>query len=205
MNRAHHLHDERLFDCYLAARSGETPDPPIVEHLTDCDACGKRYAELTQFMEALSLQATAEADAVFTADRLRAQAQQISRRLEHLSHPARVITFPGSMMGHHVGPAAPRHARRWVAAAAAAGLFIGVGAGLFLDRGASHGVAQGRSIARQALLKAPDAVEIARPDPSETYDEAFLTEIELAGDRPRTRELLALDALTPHVREITLR
>ena len=205
MNRTHHLHDERLLDCYLAARSGETPDPPLVEHLTDCGACGDRYADLVQFMEALSLQATAEADAVFTADRLRAQAQQIGRRLDHLGHPARVIAFPGSMMGRHVGSAAPGHARRWVAAAAAAGLFIGVGAGLFLDRGASSGVAHGRSIARQALFKAPDAVEIARPDPSEAYDEAFLTEIELAGDRPRTRELLAFDALTPHVREITLR
>ena len=205
MNRAHHLHDERLFDCYLAARSGETLDPPVVEHLTDCDACGERYAELTQFMEGLSLQATAEADAVFTADRLRAQAQHISRRLEQLGHPARVITFPGSIMGHHAGSAASGHARRWVAAAAAAGLFIGVGAGLFLDRGASRGVSHGTSIARQALLKAPGAVEIARPAPTETDDGAFLTEIEVAGDRPRTRELLAFDALTPHVREITLR
>ena len=27
MFRAHHLHDDRLFDCYVSERSGETPDP----------------------------------------------------------------------------------------------------------------------------------------------------------------------------------
>ena len=40
---------------------------------------------------------------------------------------------------------------------------------------------------------------------SEATDEAFLAEIEFAGDRPRTRELVAFDALTPHVREVNLR
>jgi hypothetical protein len=33
-------------------------------------------------------------------------------------------------------------------------------------------------------------------------DDAFLSELELALERPHTRELLAFDALTPHVREI---
>ncbi len=34
-------------------------------------------------------------------------------------------------------------------------------------------------------------------------DEAFLSDLELALDRPRTPELRAYDALTPHVREIS--
>jgi hypothetical protein len=33
-------------------------------------------------------------------------------------------------------------------------------------------------------------------------DDAFLSELELALERPHTRELRAFDALTPHVREI---
>ncbi len=207
IHRAHHLQDERLFDCYLAVRSGESLDPPLAEHLTDCDACGERYAELTQFMEALSLDAAAQADAIFTPERLRAQQQQISRRLEHLGHPARVITFPGRAGSHHIGASAPRSARRWIAAAAAAGLFIGVGTGLLLDREAARGGSvRTRTLARQALLKPPAAaVEAARPDVSEFYDQEFLSDLELAGDRPRTRELLAFDALTPHVREVNLR
>jgi hypothetical protein len=211
-NLARHLQDERLFDCYLAVRAGESLDPPVAEHLTDCDTCGQRYAELAQFMEALRVEATSEADAVFTPERLRVQQQHISRRLDHLGHPARVITFPGLPASHPVASPAPRSARRWIAAAAAAGLFIGFG--VFLDREAARGLDREiareapaprvRSIARQALLKAPDAAEVARPDAFQV-DEAFLSELELAGDRPRTRELLAFDALTPHVREITLR
>jgi hypothetical protein len=206
MPRAHHLQDDRLFDCYLAARSGETLDPPVIEHLTDCDACGARYAEMTDFMETLSADAAAESDAIFTPERLRAQQHHIVRRIEHLGHPARVISFPGRTSGHFSNSPAPRSVRRWVAAAAAAGLFVGVGTGLLLDWEAAHGSAARRSgaMARQTLLNAPaSVVEIGRSDSAN--DEAFLWELELAGDRPRTRELAAFDALTPHVREVTLR
>jgi hypothetical protein len=40
-----------------------------------------------------------------------------------------------------------------------------------------------------------DKVEIAT-------DDAFLSDLEVALERPHTRELLAFDALTPHVREV---
>jgi anti-sigma factor RsiW len=206
MSRAHHLQDDRLFDCYLAVQSGELLDPPLAEHLTDCPECNERYAAMTQFMDTLGANAAAEADAVFTPERLRAQQQHIARRLDHLGHPARVITFPGRPASHHINSPAPRPARRWIAAAAAAGLFVGVGTGLFLDwegtRGSSARLS--RTLARQTHLQAPAVVEITRPESAAT-DEAFLAEIESAGDRPRTRELLAFDALTPHVREVTLR
>jgi hypothetical protein len=33
-------------------------------------------------------------------------------------------------------------------------------------------------------------------------DDAFLSDLEVALERPHTRELQAFDALTPHVREI---
>jgi hypothetical protein len=33
-------------------------------------------------------------------------------------------------------------------------------------------------------------------------DDAFLSDLEIALERPHTRELMAFDALTPHVREI---
>jgi hypothetical protein len=205
MNRARHLQERRLFESYLAVRSGERLDPPIADHLTDCPQCSRRYAELTQFMEALSLAATDEADAVFTPERLRLQQQQIARRLEHVGHPARVISFPGRAAAHRIGAVAPRLARRWVAASLAAGLFIGVGTGIFFDWQASRAFGRHRAVATQAVITEPSiGVAMTLPDPSEG-DEAFLSEIEVAGQRPRIRELLAVDALTPHVREITLR
>jgi hypothetical protein len=207
MNHRQHLREEILFESYLASRSGDPLDPPVAEHLTDCSECGLRYAELTQFMDALSEGAITAADAVFTQDRLRAQQQQIARRLEHLGHPARVITFPGQTSSPRSGRTVPRLARRWVAASLAAGLFVGVSTGLFLNWGASRGgpLRRGGTVARQAVQLAPSArTELSRPDVFEA-DDVFLSELELAGDRPRIRELSAVDALTPHVREITLR
>ncbi len=102
-------------------------------------------------METLRSEAAAETDAVFSPERLRAQRLHVSRRLEHLGHPARVITFPGRTAGHQFGSSTPRPVRRWVAAAAAAGLFIGVATGLFLDRetGRSAGRHPWGSTARQ--------------------------------------------------------
>jgi hypothetical protein len=203
MHVSRHLQEEQLFDCYLAVRGGEIVDPPIAEHLTDCAQCGRRYADLSQFMESLNAEAADEADAIFTPERRRVQQQQIMRRLEHLGHAARVISFPGRPAAPHIESVAPRFARRWVAASLAAGLFIGVGTGIFFDWQASRAFYARRPAVRQTVITSPaDGIEISRDSEA---DDAFLSEIELAGQRPRIHELLAVDALTPHVREVTLR
>ena len=212
MRSCGHLPEERLFDCYLTVRGGEILDPPVAEHLTDCEACAQRYDELKRFMDWLDTEATSETDDIFTPDQLRLQRAQIARKLEHLGHPARVITFPGRPAGHRLGGSSRRPARRWIAAAAAAGLFVGVGTGLLFDWERAPGRRLAR-VARQTVLMAPaggsrgalkeGSIEIVRPDPSE--DNVFLSAIELAGQCPHISELDAVDALTPHVREITLR
>jgi len=92
--RPHHLQEERLFDSYLAERGGEPIDPPIAEHLADCASCGARYAELTAFMDGLRRDGEAEADAIFTPERLRLQQQQIVRRMALVGRPARILSFP---------------------------------------------------------------------------------------------------------------
>jgi len=207
MALAHHLHDERLLDCYLAERGGEIVDPPLAEHLAECGACGTRYAELVHFMEDLREGAAAESDAVFTPDRLRAQQQKILRRIEHVGRSARVISFPAAPVRGGITSGTPRVATRWIAAAAAAGLFVGAAAGLFLDftRG-------DRQVTQLASARtdgsAPRPTRLAGrtapvPPSSEAADEAFLSDLETALDRPQTRELKPFDALTPHVGLIT--
>jgi hypothetical protein len=47
----------------------------------------------------------------------------------------------------------------------------------------------------------PPVVVTSVPDPI-TETEQFLSELEIALERPHTPELVALDAMTPHVREI---
>ena len=206
IGRVHHLNDDRLVECYFEAVTGEDVPPPEIEHLTDCTSCRERYAELTELMEGIRSEADAESDELFTADRLRHQQDQILRRLEHLNRPARIISFPGRVTRHISGNA--RVAPRWLAAAAAAGLFVGVAVGgMFLQPGlrrslpVMHVAARPTAVAR--ATPAP-AARVANPVPvTDTFDDdVFLQELEFALARPHTRELQPFDALTPHVREI---
>lgn len=203
--RGRHLQDDRLFECYLTERTGDPIDPPTAEHLADCESCGGRYAELVRFMDTVRAEGQAEADAVFTPERLRTQHQQIARRLEHVGRVARVISFPGQFVRGSITASATRTAPRWIAAAAAAGLFIGVALG------ASYEWNPLLRSARQSMARRIDTSRPARLTPVATRgsnqvdvaaDDAFLSDLEVALERPHTRELLAFDAFTPHVREI---
>src|SRR5262249_17330172 len=125
MGRPDHLHDDHLVECYFADRRGEPLDPPSAEHLADCEPCGMRYAELVTFLNDVRTQADAETDDVFTAMRLHREEDQTRRRPEHATRSARVIRFPGQSATHPI-VGGSRVAPRWLAAAAAAGLFVGV-------------------------------------------------------------------------------
>jgi anti-sigma factor RsiW len=206
IGRTEHLHDDHLVECYFADRRGEPLDPPSAEHLTDCAACNTRYADLITFLDDVRTSADAETDAAFTPERLRQQQEHILRRLEHASRSARVISFPGQMSGHPIvvnGRVAPR----WLAAAAAAGLFVGVAVGgTFLQPGLQRSattmrVASNPSAA--ARLAPTPAVLVNAPTGVDSIDDdAFLMQLEFALERPHTQELQPFDALTPHVREI---
>jgi anti-sigma factor RsiW len=202
--RPRHLHDDRLYECYLTQRQGDSADPPTAEHLADCEDCAARYAELAQLMDAVRAEADAETDAVFTPDRLRAQQQQIVRRMEAVGRPARVISFPGRVVQGTIRASTMRSSR-WTAAAAAAGLFLGIALGATYEWEWRAPTSSSGS----AALSAPMSLS-ARGAPVPTRyvvadqagDEAFMSELESALDRPRTRELAAFDAFTPHFREI---
>jgi anti-sigma factor RsiW len=202
--RAHHLQDERLFDCYVAERGGDALDPPAAEHLADCSECAARYAELVRFMDGVRAEAEAETDEIFTPERLHAQQQQVARRVAQLGRTAQIIRFPGRLVSH-MNASAARGVTRWVYAAAAAGLVIGVGLGAFYDSDWRLTRRASRQSARQVSATHPIAwapAATAGTTPArEASDEAFLSDLEVALERPRTRELQAFDALTPHVRD----
>jgi anti-sigma factor RsiW len=215
----HHAHvlEEKLFDCYLAERGGERIEPPVAEHLSDCPPCAERYADLTRFMDGLRAEGTAGADALFTPERLRLQQQQIARRLAKVGRPARVLSFPSRFVRRTMTDPASHAAPRWVAAAVAAGLFVGVAVGASYQYGAHSRVAQ-QLLARQTAnrgIGAPGAgrelgatavtpVATRGESPAQVAaDDAFLSDLEVALERPHTRELVAFDAFTPHVREVS--
>ena len=210
--RAPHLHDDVLSDCYFAECRGEALNPPAAEHLADCPSCAERYAEFEHFMTALRVEADAEVDALFPADRLKAQQQEIAHRLESIGRAARVISFPGASATRRVHPSTTRLAMRWVAGAAAAGLFVGVAAGTFFDFGNrfEFGMRAHRGLvprsARAAGAPSMPAHLAAAPGAglATEADDVFMSALDLALDRPHVSELVAFDALTPHVREIDL-
>jgi hypothetical protein len=202
IHRATHLQEERLFESYLAERAGEPLDPPVAEHLADCVSCGGRYAELTSFMDTLRRNGDAEADAIFTPERLRIQQQQILRRMALVGRPARVLSFPGRIVRRTIDASTSRTAPRWAAGAAAAGLFIGVAVGASFPWGSPAPARQRPATQSTASLR-PERIGTAGRDAVEIApDDAFLSDLELALERPHTRELQAFDALTPHVREV---
>ena len=203
---AHHIQEERLVDCYFVERSGERIDPSLADHLAECAECGQRYAELARFMDTLRTEADMESDAVFTPERLHAQQQQIARRLEHTSRAARVISFPSRSVSRHTG-STPRVAIRWIAAAAVAGLFVGLAVGMFSGSVAFKSVRPMNANARQApgarpTYLTPVAARGMGPAP-DASDDAFMSELDVALESPRTRELLPFEALTPYVREVS--
>jgi hypothetical protein len=202
IHRAHHLHDERLFDSYMAERGGDPIDPPVAEHLADCNACAARYADLAAFMDALRRDGDAEADAIFTPERLRLQHQQIARRIALVGRPARVLSFPGRIVRRTIDASHSRTAPRWIAAAAAAGLFVGVAVGAGFEWRSQTQGRQTFFAGGDARLRTPVATRGTSPA-EVASDDAFLSDLEIALERPHTRELQAFDALTPHLREVS--
>ena len=116
--RGGHLSDRAVVDVCM---TGERP-----AHLDRCDICAERAIEVGRWLDDVRAVGEADVDAVFPAERLAAQQAQIMRKLEQIDQPARVIAFPRHMRldspaehGHRVAPG-------WVAAAAAAGVLLGI-------------------------------------------------------------------------------
>lgn len=95
-------------------------------HLDRCDICDERAIELSHWLESVQALGKADADAVFTPERLTAQRGQIMQRLEHLDRPAKVISFPARSARSLKAGESRRVSPGWLAAAAAAGLTLGV-------------------------------------------------------------------------------
>ena len=204
IGRAHHLPEERLFDCYVAERGGDTVALPAAEHLADCPVCTARYAELVRFMDGLRAEADAETDAIFTPERLRAQQQQILRRIEHVGRPARVIDFPARLGVRRIIPSGAHGLSRWVYGAAAAGLVVGVGLGAVYESewAAIQAGRRSAGVHQLATVRSRAATLTAMGAP-EAADDAFLSDLDVALERPHTPSLQPYDSLTPHVREVS--
>ena len=182
----------RLADVVL--RRGHLSETALVEvwstgvrpaHLDRCDICAERALEMSHWLEDVKALGRADADAVFTGDRLTAQRGQILQRLEQLDRPAKVISFPARKAriagagDRRVGPA-------WLAAAAAAGLTVGV-IGVEFGHSLGFGLKPTQMAATTTTPQLPDLSTTG----TDLYDDPY-AQTELLS-------LSAMDELTPRM------
>ena len=185
-----HLSDDRLIElCMLDA-------PALAEqqHLSACARCDARRVGLQRLLDdALS--------AVDTGTEAR-----ILAHLQHEGRPGRLIAFPAGHAPHESSVSRTRPGSRWIAAAAVAGLVVGLIAGRF-----GHDYSFGRPgparviiarTAEQPELRATASTAAIREVTASISDEEFLNQIEIAIDAPAAAALQPLDDLTPRAWEV---
>lgn len=194
-----HLDDAAFAQVWTDRASGDGPSTQSAErHLASCAECRGRYTGFTEWLETLRADALTEAEAAVTPDRLVAQQTQIQRRLEALEHPARVLAFP-----RFARPISAQHTprRRWVAAAAAAGLIVGVAVGQVFDFAASD--SGPRQLPQQVAVRTlpSDAPGIVLRPISDAGDDVDLNYREAPSQVTVPESLQYLNAVTPLSRD----
>lgn len=168
---------------------------PATAHVSSCAPCQARLAELRAWTAGVAADAGALADETFTAGRLVEQKREILRRLETAGRSARVIAFP-------LGSPAParrdgHQALRWAAAAAVAGVMVGVGAMHLFDLRAPETPVR---VAAAGETPAPTPITPEAVSTTGTLDEAAL--LDAAYDRVAIGALQTIDDITPRARDI---
>jgi hypothetical protein len=200
--RARHLTDDRLIElCLLEAASAAEE-----QHLSACARCDARRVRLQRMLEDVSDTATAAADAAFPAERLARQQSRILSYLQHDGRPARVIAFPAAQVHAEPAVSRTRPRSRWIAAAAVAGLVVGILAGRFghdytLNRPLGSRVIVARA-AERPELRATGTTASFREISASMSDDELLNQIEIAIDSPAAPALQPLDELTPRAWEV---
>jgi hypothetical protein len=151
-------------------------------------------ARLKEALEAYRAAAHAEADSYFDERALETQRGRILARLELAGQRARVLPFPGTSAGVRPGAG---HSRRWISAAAAAGLLIGLVTGQLL-----HVMPGDNWVHRDPVRLAPApvpsrmAVGPAVVQTSFDSEDALLDAIDAAITQRGASDLRAYDDLT---------
>ena len=187
---AGHLPERRLLD--LLDGVGEATDRA---HLDSCPDCADRLGDLRAFLDGLRREAGAGCDAALSPARLAAGRRRIRRRVARAAgcDRPRVLRFPAPGPTR-ARPRAAAHRHWWLGAAAVAGLVIGLTVGGFDPRFDVGG----------ADLPAATAGAASEPAEAGSHaaDELFMQELEYLLTSPPIPALVALDGLTPRLREI---
>jgi anti-sigma factor RsiW len=201
------LSDSQFADLWSAATAAGQPVADAQDaHLVTCAQCRARYAAFVQWLDNMRDDAVAEADEAFPAERLAWQQSQVMRRIEALERPARVLNFP--RIGRPI-TSTQGQVQRWVTAAAAAGLVIGLAAGQLFDirnalsaRREPVRPVQTARLVPQQVTTSNAAAGLATPVSFSVSDEALFFGGEPVRSSERVSMLQAMDDITPRARDL---
>ena len=193
-----HLDDAAFAELWTNALADGNP-PAEHDHLRDCAECRLRFTSFSNWIDGLRIDGVGEAEEALSAERLASQQAQIFRRLGAAERPARVIAFPK----FPAGAMRPTPVRRWIAAAAAAGLLTGVGIGQMLNlrSGSGPSTFPADRISEAAPRQTPGVIQAGAL--INDYDAAALAELEEPAT-PRYEALRAFDTFTPRAADFIL-
>lgn len=192
-----HVPTEQLAALALAGTGEEgAVDRETLDHVSVCETCSVALSHLVVELDELRDEAFHEADRHFSEAALEAQRSRILDRLAHLGHAARVLPFPIRALG--APHARPTVNRRWVTAAAAAGLLIGLATGQMMHLGPwdtpRHPDPQPAATTAAATTTVP-RVPISAT--ASLTDYVSLTEVDSSVQLRRAADVQVFDALTP--------
>src|SRR5687767_12641036 len=188
----HHLTDTEL----LALHVDKRPEGDAQAHLAACATCHSRGRAVAELLDRVDRDSAAEADAAFGVDQLARQHARIMSRVAQECRSARIITFPATAQA----PVRPvRGGTRWVAAAVAAGVILGIVGEHVTER------LRGNRVRR--AFQPPAVQVVAEPGiavrtVSTGSDDEFYGQVELAFGSAAPAALRPLDVLTPRVTDV---
>ena len=189
----HHLTDTELLSLHFDTR----PDGDAQDHVASCATCRSRGQAVTELLDDVTCATAAESDALFGDDLLARQQAKIMGRVAQACRSARIISFPAA-------PAAPvrpvRGGTRWVAAAVAAGVILGIVGEHVTQRIARSGRPL-RPFPAQAVQVVGEPGVAVRAV-STGSDDDFYGQVELAFGSAAPAALRPLDVLTPRVSDV---
>lgn len=189
----HHLTDTEILGLHFETQ----PDGDANEHVSSCATCQARGLAVAELLDEIMRATASETDRLFADDLLARQHARIMGRVAQECRSARIISFPAA-------PPAPvrpvRGGTRWVAAAVAAGVILGIVGEHVTERIARSG--------RPARAFAVPAVQVvgetgvAVRAVSVSSDDDFYGQVELAFGSAAPAALRPLDVLTPRVTDV---
>jgi len=189
----HHLTDTEI----LARHFDKRADGDANEHVSSCATCQARGLAVAELLDEITRATASETDLLFGDDLLARQHARIMGRVAQECRSARIISFPAAP------PAAVRPVRggtRWVAAAVAAGVILGI-VGEHVTQRIAHSSRPARAFTVPAVQVVGDTGVAVRAV-SVSSDDDFYGQVELAFGSAAPAALRPLDVLTPRVTDV---